>query len=73
MNILDESQTFTDSKELPKEYLILKLRLQLNKELYQMKVITYEIFEKMQKLLFQRMDKIIIENKKISEIKKEKK
>lgn len=63
MDILDEFQTFTDSKELPKEYLILKLRLQLNQEIYQMKIISYEVFEKMQNLLLQRMDQIIKENK----------
>lgn len=32
-NTIEELQFFTDSKELPKEYLILKLRMSFNKEL----------------------------------------
>ena len=60
---MDEIQVFTDSKELPKEYLILKLRMSFNKELLENKVISYNIYSKMQKLLIKKMDKIILEEK----------
>ena len=36
-NTIEELQFFTDSKELPKEYLILKLRMSFNKELLEKK------------------------------------
>ena len=60
---MDEIQVFTDSKELPKEYLILKLRMSFNKELLENKVISYNIYSKMQKLLIKKMDQIIIKVK----------
>jgi len=53
---------YSDSKKLPKEYLILQLRMSLNKELLEAKIISYEVFSKMQNLLIKRMDKIILEN-----------
>ena len=59
-NTIEELQFFTDSKELPKEYLILKLRMSFNKELLEKKVISYPIYSKMQKLLIRKMDKIIL-------------
>lgn len=62
-NTIEELQFFTDSKELPKEYLILKLRMSFNKELLEKKVISYNIYSKMQKLLIKKMDKIILEEK----------
>lgn len=62
-NTSEELQFFTDSKELPKEYLILKLKMSFNKELLEKKVISYPIYSKMQKLLIKKMDKIIIEEK----------
>ncbi len=62
-NTIEELQFFTDSKELPKEYLILKLRMSFNKELLEKKVISYPIYSKMQKLLIKKMDKIILEEK----------
>lgn len=62
-NTIEELQFFTDSKELPKEYLVLKLRMSFNKELLEKKVISYTIYSKMQKLLIKKMDKIIIEEK----------
>lgn len=57
-----EYKTYTDSKKLPKEYLILKLRMFINKELYEEKIITFDVFSKMQKLLIKKMDKVILEN-----------
>lgn len=63
-NVSDEVQVFTDSKELPKEYLILKLRMSFNKELLEKKVISYTIYSKMQKFLIKKMDKIILDNRK---------
>ena len=62
-NTIEELQFFTDSKELPKEYLILKLRMSFNKKKKKKKVISYPIYSKMQKLLIKKMDKIILEEK----------
>ena len=62
-NTIEKLQFFTDSKELPKKYLILKLRMSFNKELLEKKVISYPIYSKMQKLLIKKMDKIILEEK----------
>lgn len=64
INTIDEFQVFTDSKELPKEYLILKLRMSFNKDLLEKKVISFDVYSRMQKLLIKKMDKIILENKK---------
>ena len=55
-------QTYSSSKKLPKEYLILQLRMGLNKELLEAKIISYDVFSKMQKILIKKMDKIILEN-----------
>ena len=60
---IDNFKTNTDSKKLPKEFLILKLRISLNKELLEKKIISYDIYSKMQKLLMKKMDKIILETK----------
>lgn len=57
-----ESKNLTDSKKLPKEYLILKLRMSLNKDLLDKKIISFDIYNKMQNLLIRKMDKIILEN-----------
>lgn len=57
-----EYKSYTDSKNLPKEYLILKLRMFINKELYEEKMITFDVFSRMQKLLIKKMDKIILDN-----------
>lgn len=62
--MLTEEQIYTNSKKLPKEYQILNLRMILNKELYEEKIISFDIFEKMQKLLLQKMAKINSEYKK---------
>lgn len=63
IDTIDNFKTYTDSKKLPKEFLILKLRISLNKELLEKKVISYDIYSKMQKLLMKKMDKIILETK----------
>jgi len=55
-------KSYTDTKKLPKEYLLLQYRITLNKELLEKKLISYEVFSKMQNLLIKRMDKIILEN-----------
>ena len=60
---IDNFKTNTEKKKLPKEFLILKLRISLNKELLEKKVISYDIYSKMQKLLMKKMDKIILETK----------
>ena len=60
IDTIDNFKTNTDSKKLPKEFLILKLRISLNKELLEKKVISYDIYSKMQKLLMKKMDKIIL-------------
>ncbi len=61
--MIDEYQTFTDSKLLPKEYLILKLRISFNKELYEKEIISFDIYSKMQSFLLKKMDKIILHYK----------
>lgn len=63
MDIIEESEIYTDTKELPKEYFILKLRMIFNKELFENKIISFDIYNKMQKLLSKKMDKIILEYK----------
>ena len=63
MKLIDESQIYTDTKELPKEYLILKLRMSFNKDLFEKKIISFDIYNRMQKFLSKKMDKIILEFK----------
>lgn len=55
-------KSYTDTKNLPKEYLLLQYRITLNKELLEKKLISYEVFSKMQNLLIKKIDKIILEN-----------
>ena len=62
MEIELENEVLTDLKKLPKEYLILKLRMSLNKDLLEKKLISFDIYNKMQKLLIKKMDKINLEN-----------
>ena len=63
MELIDESQIYTDTKELPKEYLILKLRMSFNKNLFEKKIISFDIYNRMQKFLSKKMDQIILEFK----------
>ncbi len=60
--MITECEDYTDSKKMPKEYLVLKLRMNFNKELYEKKIISLEIFNNMQNLLIKKMDKMILEN-----------
>ncbi len=64
MKFVDESHIYTNTKELPKEYLILKLRMSFNKDLLESKIISFDIYNKMQKLLTKKMNKLILEYKK---------
>lgn len=63
MGDLKEYLTFTDKKKLSKEYLILNLRMSFNKELYEKKIIDFDVYNRMQNLLAKKMDKIILERK----------
>ena len=63
MEQINEDEIYTDSKELPKEYLVLKLRLIFNKELFEKKIIPFDIYNKMQKMLITKMNKVILEFK----------
>lgn len=63
-DIDNEVHFFADSKELSKEYLMLKLRMSFNKDLLEKKVISYTVYSKMQKLLMKKMDKIILDNRR---------
>lgn len=62
MKTIDEIDTYIDTKTLPMEYLILKLRMSFNKDLYEDKVITFDIYNKMQKLLLGKMYKILLDS-----------
>ncbi len=62
MNSFDEN-LYVDSKKLPKEYLILKLRINFNKELYERKVIDFDIYNKMQNMILKKMDKLALDYK----------
>jgi len=63
LNFADELETYTNTKELPKEYLILNLRMSFNKDLFEEKIISFDIYNRMQKLLTKKMDKILLEYK----------
>ncbi len=60
MKLIEERKSLTYSKKLPKEYLILNLRMIFNKELYENKIISFEIFNRMEKYLIRKMDEIIL-------------
>ena len=56
-----EVLTTNNTQKLPKEYLILNLRLSINKELYESNVITFDVFRRMQELIIKKMNKIAYE------------
>lgn len=58
----DEYITFTDPKLLPIDYQILNLRMSFNKDLYENKIISLEIYNKMQQFLIKKMNKIVLDN-----------
>ncbi len=60
LELIDETEIYTSTKELPKEYLILKLRMSFNKDLYEKKIISFDVYNRMQILLTKKMDKIIL-------------
>jgi len=60
LELLEEYKTLVYSKKLPKEYLLLNLRMILNKELYESKIVSFEIFNKMEKYLIKKMDEMIL-------------
>lgn len=62
MNKITEIETYTNSKDLQIDYLILKLRMLFNNELLEKKIISLDIYKRMQNLLIRKMDKIIIDN-----------
>ena len=62
MNKITEIETYTNSKDLSIDYLILKLRMLFNNELLEKKIISLDIYKRMQNLLIRKMDKIIIDN-----------
>ena len=62
MNKITEIETNTNSKDLSIDYLILKLRMLFNNELLEKKIISLDIYKRMQNLLIRKMDKIIIDN-----------
>lgn len=49
---------FSDAKKLPKEYLMLKLRILINKKLYEKEIISFDIYTRMQQILINKMDKL---------------
>lgn len=57
----NELETYSNTKDLPKEYLILKFRSMLNDDLLDAKIINFEIYNKMQKSILNKMDKIKLE------------
>ena len=60
MQLLEYNQSLVNSKKLPKEYLFLNLRMILNKELYESEIISFEIFNRMEKDLIKRMNEMVL-------------
>lgn len=54
----DEIEFSGFTKHLPIEYKILEWRLVINRELYEDKVINFEVFSEMEKMLIGRMTRI---------------
>lgn len=59
---MDNLEGYSSFKGLPKDYLILELRMTFNKELYEKNVISFDVYNKMQKFLISKMDRIVFEN-----------
>jgi len=60
LEINSEQELFIYSKKLPKEYLFFNLKMILNKELYESKIISFEVFNKMEQLLIEKMNEMIV-------------
>ena len=59
----NEFSQYVNTKKLPKKYLILKLKMEFNKDLYDKKIINYDIYRKMQEFLNNKIDKVVLEYK----------
>ena len=57
-----DNDLYINSKVLPKEYVILKLRMIFNEELFDKEIISFDIYNRMQNLLVKKMNKILLEN-----------
>lgn len=60
-------QVYTDIKGLPEEYFILKLRKSFNNDLFEKKIISFDVYNRMQNILLKKMDRIILESKKYNQ------
>lgn len=67
---VNEELITNNTKRLPKEYIMLEIRLSINKELYESNIISFEVFRKFQDLTIKKMNKIAYEvlNKEEEEI-----
>ena len=55
-----DNDLYINSKVLTKEYVILKLRMIFNEELFDKEIITFDIYNRMQNLLVKKMNKILL-------------
>ncbi len=55
----EELLLHTEKNILPKEYIMLNHRLILNKELYESKLVSTQVFQKMEKILITKMNDLI--------------
>ncbi len=60
MNSILDNDSYINSKVLPKEYLILKLRMIFNEELFDKEIISFDTYNRMQTLLIKKMNKILL-------------
>ena len=58
-----ELESYINEKELPIDYLILKLKVLFNNELLEKKIISLDIYKRMQEILFKRINKIFLGNR----------
>ena len=58
-----ELESYINEKEVPIDYLILKLEVLLNNELLEKKIISLDMYKRMQEILFKRINKIFLENR----------
>ena len=58
-----ELESYINEQELPIDYLILKLKVLFNNELLEKKIISLDIYKRMQEILFKRINKIFSGNR----------
>ena len=58
-----ELESYINEQELPIDYLILKLKVLFNNELLEKKIISLDIYKRMQEILFKRINKIFLGNR----------